>query len=275
MLGKEGRRATFAQHRRCLAMSRPLVKLLRLRRHSVYEQLRLEEALLRASESNWCLLNDGAAQPAVVMGISGKAEELLHVEEVKKRNLQVIRRFSGGGTVVVDENTVFSTFVFNQNEVDGVDPFPNHIMDWTGVVYKQVFPAHTEYTLRENDYVFGQKKIGGNAQSIIKNRWLHHTSFLWDYHPENMALLRPPRKQPKYRKHRAHTEFITKLNEHLNCRLEFMEDVTKSLQRMGYDVEESTLEEAQSLLRRKHLHSTKLVDLADHVILERAEQIAV
>eukprot|EP00894_Picocystis_sp_ML_P002311 jgi/Pico_ML_1/52828/g3478.t1 len=149
-------------------MSRPLVKLLRLRRHSVYEQLRLEEALLRASESNWCLLNDGAAQPAVVMGISGKAEELLHVEEVKKRNLQVIRRFSGGGTVVVDENTVFSTFVFNQNEVDGVDPFPNHIMDWTGVVYKQVFPAHTEYTLRENDYVFGQKKIGGNAQSIIK-----------------------------------------------------------------------------------------------------------
>ena len=258
-----------------MAVSRPLVKLLRLRRHSVYEQLRLEEALLRASGSNWCLLNDGAAQPAVVMGISGKAQELLHVEQVKRRNLQVIRRFSGGGTVVVDENTVFSTFVFNQHEVDGVDPFPNHIMDWTGALYKQVFPAHTQYKLRENDYVFGHKKIGGNAQSIIKDRWLHHTSFLWDYHPENMALLRQPHKQPKYRNQRAHTEFLTRINEHLNCRLTFMENVAKSLQQMGYDVVESTLEEAQSLLSHKRFHSTKLIDLKDHIVADAGEQIAV
>lgn len=43
--------------------------------------------------------------------------------------------------------------------------------------------------MRENDYLFGSHKIGGNAQSIIKDRWVHHTSFLWDYKPERMRYL--------------------------------------------------------------------------------------
>lgn len=49
------------------------------------------------------------------------------------------------------------------------------------------------------DYVFGGRKFGGNAQAITSRRWLHHTSFLWDYRPANMALLTNPAKQPQYR----------------------------------------------------------------------------
>ena len=49
------------------------------------------------------------------------------------------------------------------------------------------------------DYVFGDRKIGGNAQSITKSRWLHHTSFLWDYDPEDMKYLKHPPRTPKYR----------------------------------------------------------------------------
>lgn len=50
-----------------------VVRLLRLRGHPILEQLRVEEALLRASPGAWCVLNDGAATPAIVMGISGSA----------------------------------------------------------------------------------------------------------------------------------------------------------------------------------------------------------
>jgi lipoate-protein ligase A len=70
------------------------------------------------------------------------------------------------------------------------------------------------FELRENDYVFGSLKFGGNAQSkvfgacadmrsmaqrryswaaypgIVKDRWLHHTSFLWDFHERNMTYLK-------------------------------------------------------------------------------------
>ena len=47
--------------------------------------------------------------------------------------------------------------------------------------------------------MFGERKFGGNAQAITGRRWLHHTSLLWDFDPDNMALLRPPARQPKYR----------------------------------------------------------------------------
>lgn len=49
------------------------------------------------------------------------------------------------------------------------------------------------------DYVLGDKKFGGNAQSIIKDRFLHHTSFLWDYQDFRMAYLKLPQRAPTYR----------------------------------------------------------------------------
>lgn len=49
------------------------------------------------------------------------------------------------------------------------------------------------------DYVFGERKFGGNAQAITSKRWLHHTSLLWDYDQPNMAVLTNPKKQPAYR----------------------------------------------------------------------------
>jgi lipoate-protein ligase A len=38
--------------------------------------------------------------------------------------------------------------------------------------------------------VLGEKKIGGNAQTISKGRWVHHTSFLWDFTEKNMQYLK-------------------------------------------------------------------------------------
>ena len=52
-------------------MSAPLIKLLRLSRFPIYHQLVLEEALLRSTKDNWMIINDGAFNPAIVMGISG------------------------------------------------------------------------------------------------------------------------------------------------------------------------------------------------------------
>lgn len=49
------------------------------------------------------------------------------------------------------------------------------------------------------DYTFGHQKFGGNAQAITKQRWLHHTSLLWDFDPDNMALLKHPQRVPDYR----------------------------------------------------------------------------
>jgi hypothetical protein len=71
----------------------------------------------------------------------------------------------------------------------------------------------SSFRLRENDYVLGERKMGGNAQSIGKNGFLHHTSFLWDYDADNMEYLMLPSKRPEYRGERSHRDFLIKLAE--------------------------------------------------------------
>ncbi|HUD01787.1 MAG TPA: lipoate--protein ligase family protein [Rhabdochlamydiaceae bacterium] len=190
---------------------------------SIYEQLLLEEHLLREETRNFCLINSGSS-PAIVMGISGKAEALVHLDQLPE-SIPILRRFSGGGTVIVDENTVFVTFICNKAD----HPFPAYpepILRWAASV---LAPAIKGLELRENDFVIGEKKCGGNALYIKKDRWLIHTSFLWDYDPARMALLKHPAKSPKYREGRPHEQFVCRLADHLGNREEWVENLKKSL----------------------------------------------
>ncbi|HEY2811667.1 MAG TPA: lipoate--protein ligase family protein [Rhabdochlamydiaceae bacterium] len=189
-------------------MTEHALHLLHLTGYPIYDQLLLEEALLRTDERNWCILNEGSP-PAIVMGISGKKEELIDCQRVKDDGIPVIKRFSGGGTVIVDENTLFVTLICQKNACD-FPAYPEPILRWHEGLYREVFPGNA-FGLRENDFVLGDKKCGGNAQYIKKERWLHHTSFLWDYCPEKMSYLLLPKKAPQYRQQRTHTDFLCRL----------------------------------------------------------------
>ncbi|KAK4263708.1 hypothetical protein QN277_029087 [Acacia crassicarpa] len=206
----------------------PLMKLIRLKGVPILEQLHLEERLLRTSSDNWCLINDGTNSPAIVMGLSGKLSELVEVRSVLQDQVPVIRRFSGGGTVIVDQGTIFVTLICNKEAVPDIQPFPPSIMSWSGQLYSEVFEGIGDFQLRENDYVFGDRKFGGNAQSIIKHRWVHHTSLLWDYEVKNMAYLKLPAKAPNYRLARGHNDFVCRMKEFLP-RYEFVERTIKAI----------------------------------------------
>jgi lipoate-protein ligase A len=176
----------------------------------IFEQLQLEEALLRTDTRNLCIVNKGSPR-AIVMGISGQPDTLLHLESVKRDQVPVIKRFSGGGTVVVDEETLFISFLFNREAID-VQPFPEPLLRWSEELYAQSW-CIPEFALKAQDYTIGPKKCGGNAQYIRKDRWLHHTSFLWDYKESNMDYLLLPSKRPAYRQDRSHAEFLCRLKE--------------------------------------------------------------
>ncbi|KAK1274775.1 hypothetical protein QJS04_geneDACA000802 [Acorus gramineus] len=132
-------------------------------------------------------------------GCHGKPSELIEVESVLKDGIPVVKRFSGGGTVIVDSGTIFMSFICNKGDIPGLQPYPSPIMSWTGQLYGQILSGVGDFCLRENDYAFGSRKVGGNAQSITKDRWIHHTSFLWDYDVKNMEYLKLPSRAPKYR----------------------------------------------------------------------------
>ncbi|KAF9626225.1 hypothetical protein IFM89_031352 [Coptis chinensis] len=206
----------------------PLMNLIKLGGTPILQQLHLEEKLLRTSSLNWCIVNDGTNVPTVVMGMSGVPAELLELEPVIRDKVPVIRRFTGGGTVIVDHETIFVTFICNKDDLPSVQPYPRPIMDWSGLVYKEVFNGIGDFHLRENDYVLGNRKFGGNAQSITKNRWVHHTSFLWNYDVRNMAYLKLPSRVPEYRSARNHVDFVCRMKEHIS-RSTFIERTVEAI----------------------------------------------
>lgn len=194
---------------------------------SIYEQLKIEEALLRCDKRNWCLINSSNSEKAIVMGIAGDVSQHVNISYWQQNPIAIIKRFTGGGTVVVDAHTLFVTFIINRADCSA-QPVPCSIMQWTGEVYKNVF-NHNGFALLENDYVFQNRKIGGNAQYIQKERWLHHTSFLWDYCQENMQYLQIPKKVPSYRAGRGHIDFIQRMRAFVPCRDSWMQRLQESL----------------------------------------------
>lgn len=175
------------------------------------EQLQLEEALLRTSDQNYCLINHGAP-PAIVMGISQIPNEVIDFDAHKKNPILIIRRYSGGGTVVIEPATVLVTLILNHGMFPTL-PFPKNVLKWTEELYQPAFDE-IPFSLKENDYAINHLKCGGNAQYFAKSRIVHHTSFLWDYTDSHMKLLKMPPKMPSYRENRTHQDFLCKLNAH-------------------------------------------------------------
>jgi lipoate-protein ligase A len=233
------------------------VRWLRLRNVPLLRQLRLEEALFRSpGAGTWVVTNafgsagyddegegdtadgDQRHAHAIAMGISGKPELLLNEERVREARVPIIRRFTGGGTVVLDRGSLMVSLVSDMSDLPGVAPFPNELMAWTaGEIYAPLLAPHVDggahaarFGLREQDYCLGERKCGGNAQAISGGRWVHHTSFLWDFEEETMGLLKLPAKRPAYRGERAHADFLVGLSSVLPDRRGFWTGLGRALE---------------------------------------------
>ncbi len=218
----------------------------------IFKQLQLEEALLRNDIRNFCLLNHNAKR-AIVMGISGKEQELIDIEKVKADAIPVIRRFSGGGTVITDPSTLFSSFIFNHSLLN-IPLFPEKILQWTASFYKQALDIE-DFCLKEHDYALKNLKCAGNAQYLRKERFVHHTTFLWDFAKENMSYLLQPKKMPTYRDNRSHLDFLCTLKPWIGSIELVREKIIDQLKSL-FVVEEISIESLQKALDTPHRKTT-------------------
>ena len=231
------------------------MRILKLSHIPILEQLRIEEALIRADKESWCLINENSP-PAIVMGISGKPHLLLNLEKVQRDHIPVIKRFSGGGTVYIDTKTIFVTFICNVADFHVVAQ-PKSILEWSERLYQPLFNG---FKACENDYVFGEKKFGGNAQYIQKGRWLHHTCFLWDYDPTKMDYLLVPQRQPKYRANRSHSNFLCTLRSHFPDKKNLIDALYAHI-KTHLNAECASGEDIQKILARPHRKVSTRLDL--------------
>lgn len=232
------------------------LQLLLLENEPIFSQLQLEEALLRADDANWCIINKGST-PAIVLGVSGNPVEFIDSLRYAENPIPVIRRFSGGGTVVVDANTLFVSFIISKNSLDfGVRP--SHILEWTKELYKPVFHP-LPFSYKENDYTLENRKIGGNAHYFTKDRWLHHTSFLWDYDETLMSYLLMPKKRPRYRDDRAHGDFVQRLCVHFDSCCQLLDRLITTLN-STYAVTQRSRESILLIKERPHRKSVEMLN---------------
>ena len=115
-----------------------------------------------------------------------------------------------------------------------------------GPVFQNFIAPGTDFSLQEHDYCISDLKVGGNAQTISRDRWVHHTSFLWSFSEARMSMLRMPEKRPEYRRNRPHGEFLTTLQSVAPTgadRDSFTESVVRQLSTM-FDPQDASLDDA-------------------------------
>ena len=202
------------------------IHLIVLKNTPIEKQLAIEETLLR-SDNRFFVVIGTELPKAIVMGSSQKKEEVVHLDKANAREIPILQRYSAGGCVILDKDSIMVSFIANKTDVD-IDLFPNTIMKWSAEFYKHCLPIE-DFSLSANDYTIKDKKIGGNAQYIRKDRFVHHTSFLWDYCLEHMNILTHPPKEPAYRNKRTHSEFLTTIKPYLS-KEEFVQSIEIGLE---------------------------------------------
>jgi lipoate-protein ligase A len=251
----------------------------------IFEHLLMEEGLLRATTNNYLLVSKSPSmQRAVVMGLSSanpkKLPALIYADQCHSDNVPVIRRFSGGGTVYIDNTTLFTSVICNSSILpSGVEAYPKPLMKWSSdVIFGPALskllnrPDAQQYALQENDYCVGKRKWGGNAQSLVKDRFLHHTSILWktDLAGMEQYLRIPPTEiRPKYREDRSHSDFVIGLDEVLNGEVSdssFLDAVVEAFSAQFDEVENTSLDEVKHTLSSlEYRRSTEIVDLTPYL----------
>jgi len=226
--------------------------LLDLQGMAIYEQLQLEEALLRADDRNWCIVNRGSPE-GIILGISSKYVEHINPIMQSAKRVPIIRRCSGGGVVYIDQDTHFYTLIGNRANLP-VPCTPQELLSWSERLYAPAF-KDISFSLRENDYVIGERKFGGNAQYLCKERWLHHSSLLWDYRPKKMEYLLMPPKMPTYREKREHKHFLCRLADYFPSP-EFFQNQMVAAVGLQYPLIPIDLKDVLPILEKDHRRAT-------------------
>lgn len=145
----------------------------------------------------------------VVVGYGNRIGTEVNAGACEARGIPVLRRCSGGGTVLQGPGCVnYALIAPAEGAMATITGANRHIMEAHQRVFTELLgqPVHT---LGITDLAVGARKFSGNAQRRKRNWLLFHGTFLLDMDiPLIERVLRHPSLEPGYREGRSHEAFL-------------------------------------------------------------------
>jgi lipoate-protein ligase A len=173
------------------------------------ENLQLDEHLLAAG--NAALRVWESAAECVVLGKSGRAERDVHVDACRRAGVEVLRRCSGGGAVLLGRGCLNYSLVIPLAAYPVFRDIGYSMSRIAEAVARALGVPGLRYE-GQSDLSIAGRKVSGSAQRRTQTAILHHGTLLYDFDMERVELfLKPPVREPSYRAGRSHREFLGNL----------------------------------------------------------------
>jgi lipoate-protein ligase A len=191
------------------------MRLLDLTLADAAANLALDEALLLSAEEG-----DGPEvlrfwelpSYAVVVGAGGSVAIDVNAAACAAEGVPILRRASGGGTVVIGPGCLCYSLVIAYDSAPGLADIRvsnRYVLDRVANALRPLVDARFEGT---SDLAVNGVKVSGNAQQRKRRHFLHHGTLLCGFAVERLAkYLHAPERQPEYRRARSHEEFVRNL----------------------------------------------------------------
>lgn len=180
------------------------------------ENLAYDEALLgdceREGREYVCVWEP--REYTVVAGYSNRPLREIHLDACEREGIPVLRRHSGGGTVVIGPGCLNYGLILTIGNRTGLGSIPKTnacLMDRLRRAVEEASGAAVSVR-GHTDLALGDRKFCGNAQYRRRNAVLFHGTLMWDMDIgliERMLVL--PDRAPAYRLRRSHEAFLTNL----------------------------------------------------------------
>ena len=149
----------------------------------------------------------------IILGASNRAEEALFLDNVRQDAITVMKRPSGGQTVMLTPNNLIIAAVFSDKNI--MKPKEVFIMLNKLIISSIEEAGITDLSQRGiSDIAIDGKKILGSAIYRNKDKLLYHAVLnLGEPASTFERYLKHPSREPDYRNGRNHAEFVTSLRE--------------------------------------------------------------
>ena len=149
----------------------------------------------------------------IVLGASNNAKDAVEEETTLRDNITVLKRRTGGQTVMLTPNNLIISAVITDESVmkpkDVFNRFNDHII---GAIEKNHSVQFS--TKGISDIALGEKKIMGSSMYRGKGYLFYHAVLNFGEPSTTFQkYLSHPSNEPDYRKGRMHHEFVTSLRE--------------------------------------------------------------